>query len=390
MNESGPRGEPQARLQPRKSAPRTATPARPSRRSAVRRMLLPRLLGLNLGAVAVGAALIDEDASAWIWPLLAFNALAWPFLAFLLARRSRDPEHSERVSLVVDSAMGGFWIAQMHFNPAPSLLLVLTLSMDKLAFGGWRFLLLTASAQSIACALTAATTGLRADLHSSTPVLLACIPHLLIYPMLVAHTAHRLLRVIEKQRQRLATESRRDALTGLYNRAFWEEMAEHEFQRFRRSANPSSIVVIDVDGFKSINDRLGHAVGDAVIQAVARAIAGATRASDTAARFGGDEFVLLLSDSVQAEALRNAERICEVLRALRVKEAGDTRLSASIGVAAVDVGTADVAAWFHRADLALYEAKRLGRDRVVAAPVSEPSRLRSAARPQQELRVMAG
>src|SRR3954467_12881727 len=89
-----------------------------------------RILGLVVGCVAVGTVLYDRGAPWWAWALLAFNVLAWPHLAYLAAARGMDPHRAERASLTVDSAFGGFWIALMHFNLLPSVLIAAMMSMD--------------------------------------------------------------------------------------------------------------------------------------------------------------------------------------------------------------------------------------------------------------------
>ena len=94
-----------------------------------------RLFGFAVGAVAVAAVLRDHGAPWQAWVVLAFNVLVWPNAAYLAARRSADPHKVERTSLTIDSALGGFWVAVMHFNLLPSVLIVTMMSMDKLGWG---------------------------------------------------------------------------------------------------------------------------------------------------------------------------------------------------------------------------------------------------------------
>src|SRR5215471_6295805 len=109
-----------------------------------------RVLGLVVGAIAVGAVLRDLGAPGWSWAILAFNVLVWPHLAFLAARRSEDPHKTERRNLTIDSAFGGLWIALMQFNLLPSVLIGAMMSMDKIGWGP-AFLARTTAAMAAGC-----------------------------------------------------------------------------------------------------------------------------------------------------------------------------------------------------------------------------------------------
>ena len=97
-----------------------------------------RALGLGLGFFAVAGALLDHGAPPWVWTLLAIDGFLWPHLARQFALRGTDPERSEVNNLLIDSAMGGVWIALMQFSVVPSALLLVMLAVDKISIGGWR------------------------------------------------------------------------------------------------------------------------------------------------------------------------------------------------------------------------------------------------------------
>ena len=158
-----------------------------------------------------------------------------------------------------------------------------------------------------------------------------------------------------------------DALTGLLNRRRFLEELEQELAAMRRGMRSSSAVLIDVDGFKYVNDSLGHQAGDELIRAVARALDERLRASDTVARLGGDEFACLLRGAGIGEAETVAAQLLEGLRDRRFTAGGEpVRVTASGGVTELRDGDAETAeAVLSAADLAMYEAKRAGRDRVV-------------------------
>jgi diguanylate cyclase (GGDEF)-like protein len=157
-----------------------------------------------------------------------------------------------------------------------------------------------------------------------------------------------------------------DALTGLPNRHYFDEFVGLLAQR-RRAGDAVGILMIDIDRFKALNDRHGHGVGDEVLRAVASAIVSAVRADDVPARFGGEEFVVLLRDPEPSVAVEVGERIRMAVRDLDVGRFGVERVSVSVGVAVADGPDVPIDALIATADRALYRAKRAGRDRVVAA-----------------------
>jgi diguanylate cyclase (GGDEF)-like protein len=170
----------------------------------------------------------------------------------------------------------------------------------------------------------------------------------------------RLHRIVEKQ-------ARIDELTGLANRRHFEEQLAAELARVGRFGGPLAIVLADLDDFKDVNDRFGHPVGDVVLREFARALEEAIREIDIAARWGGEELVLLLPGTDLAGAAQVAERARAVLEGrVVVSPDGDPiRVTASFGVAAYpEAGSADQL--LETADAALYEAKRAGKNRVAS------------------------
>ena len=161
-----------------------------------------------------------------------------------------------------------------------------------------------------------------------------------------------------------------DSLTGLQNRRVLFERLDLETARARRYGTPLSAVLIDLDHFKRVNDGYGHAAGDAVLRSVGKLIRGAVRASDLAARYGGEEICVLLPQTGPEGAQRFAESLRRKIGAM-VHEFDGQRLSvtASLGVASLepDLVVAEPQALVKAADIALYSAKRQGRDRVVIA-----------------------
>jgi diguanylate cyclase (GGDEF)-like protein len=158
-----------------------------------------------------------------------------------------------------------------------------------------------------------------------------------------------------------------DALTGLPNRRYLEELLSSAAPR-RRSGDRIGALMIDLDRFKQLNDRYGHATGDRVLRAVGEQISNAVRADDTPARYGGEEFAVVLRRATRDQAVEVAERIRAQIAEIPPSEMGiDDRITVSVGIAVGDARATNVAALLIAADSALYTAKRQGRNRVVMA-----------------------
>lgn len=171
---------------------------------------------------------------------------------------------------------------------------------------------------------------------------------------------------LEAQLEQLA---RTDALTGLSNRRDFEDRALHELQRARRLDRPLTLLMLDVDHFKQVNDRHGHAAGDQVLQAVAKVCRTQLRDFDLLARLGGEEFAVLLPEAGLVDGLDVAERLRQAIEAAPLGEAAgqEIRCTVSIGLAVRSDSDESVAPLLVRADQALYAAKRAGRNRVAAS-----------------------
>ncbi len=158
-----------------------------------------------------------------------------------------------------------------------------------------------------------------------------------------------------------------DALTGLPNRRYFDEIISIVRPR-RRAGDTLGILMIDIDRFKNLNDRYGHATGDTVLRAVAAAIYTTVRSEDTPARYGGEEFSVILHRASAAQAVEVAERVRAAVQAMPSERMGIERpVTVSVGVAVAVEEDVDVAALIEGADRALYLAKRRGRNRVEVA-----------------------
>lgn len=175
-------------------------------------------------------------------------------------------------------------------------------------------------------------------------------------------------------REALRIQSVRDALTGLYNRRYLEEVLEREVRRAARAAQSLGILMIDLDHFKNFNDTYGHDAGDAVLRETGQFLVKGIRAEDFVCRFGGEEFVVILPTADMEASRGRAERLCQKMRELTVMHQGKSlgMVTISIGVAAFPLHGMSPKELMAAADAALYEAKRSGRNQVVvASPTQE-------------------
>jgi len=171
---------------------------------------------------------------------------------------------------------------------------------------------------------------------------------------------------LEELTQRLRTLAYRDALTGLYNHRYFHEQLSHEIERAQRYGHPLSVVMLDLDNFKMVNDGCGHLIGDQILSLVGELIPRQLRGSDVAARYGGDEFAIILPETDHQAALAAAKKVTESIRAggaWCIPAGHDLSLSVSSGVATWPDDARTLPQFLQVADRRLYAAKQR-----VAAP----------------------
>jgi diguanylate cyclase (GGDEF)-like protein/PAS domain S-box-containing protein len=171
---------------------------------------------------------------------------------------------------------------------------------------------------------------------------------------------------IQRLQDNLRQQAIRDSLTGLFNRRYLEETLERELSRAVRKKYPLSLLMLDIDHFKMVNDTYGHAAGDAVLQSLGNHLLSYSRKLDIACRFGGEEFVLVLAESDAASALKRAEEWRAAIEKMNVIHAANTiHITVSIGIAVFPQHAENMKDLLYAADQALYTAKKTGRNRVV-------------------------
>ncbi|UCG31337.1 MAG: GGDEF domain-containing protein [candidate division WOR-3 bacterium] len=166
---------------------------------------------------------------------------------------------------------------------------------------------------------------------------------------------------VRKSRKRLATLAHADKLTGLYNRQYFDKVALQEFQKAKSSGKSLSVLFVDLDHFKEVNDTHGHRTGDEVLRAVAWLIQKACRKTDLVARYGGEEIVVVLPNTQSSDACKIAEEV-RVIIEKQTNKMLKIPITVSIGVATFPGDASELHSILQRADQALYEAKRIGRN----------------------------
>lgn len=331
-----------------------------------RRFYLPRCIGLGLGFLAVYPSLpgrTEKHTLALV--LLAVYCFLWPHAAYLFAKASLRPIDVERRSMLVDACAAGFFAGLTGFDPIPSVAIVSMVSMNNMAMGGPHFML-TGALFTVLGSIFGYLALQPLQDEIAQRQFLTCIPLLILYPLSLGYVCYRTARSLNYQKKQLSVMSRTDYLTGLLNRSALNEIIENFLGDQAVDLRHNVVALIDVDGFKQINDRLGHSAGDQILKEISNIMRSCTRKHDTIGRYGGDEFCIILRNVSHVDALQILER----MRA-RAHEASfkDGNVSAALGT--LSIGAAfynplsnTVAKWIDRADHAMYEAKRNGRNQI--------------------------
>lgn len=335
--------------------------------SFAKRISVLRSIGLGVGFFSVAAGMYPLNLPGWVWPLVVFHGFIWPPIALQLAKRAKQPYQAEHRNLLLDSLAGGFWAGAMGFNPLPSVTILAMMAMHNIAVGGPRVFVHGSIAQ-VAGALVAMLVFSPTLVHESTPIqVYACLLMLVIYPLAVGLACYQLALKLSEHKRILGKLSRTDSLTGLINHGSWKDLLQIEFGNCQVLSRQSSIVLIDVDHFKAINDTHGHLMGDKVLKELSRGLLTSLRETDLAGRYGGDELCVILPNTSVALAHEMLERLRREVYSYRDERLPGLHVTLSIGIAAYQPHITDAAMWLNEADKALYTAKTTGRNRTCTA-----------------------
>ena len=324
-----------------------------------------RMLGMGLGCVPLLAGIIEQGGGWLMWAALVFGMLLWPHLAYWRAARSSDPYRAESVNLLLDSLQAGLIAGLLRFNPLPTALLLTVATIDKINSGVpglWKRSLPWMLAGTL---LGGAAAGFRVNLDTSLLMVVACLPMLLIHLVAVSVNGARLMRRVQQQNRELERLNNVDMLTGLAARRCWEERATRMLRQTHAGDVPASLLLLDVDCFKAINDGHGHAVGDDALVLVGHVLTEVFPAPACGGRLGGDEFVVVAAMPLD-EAMRLGERARAQVAASPVGGDEQLKCTLSCGVAQTGAGINTLGEWLAAADAALYVAKRGGRNRLAS------------------------
>lgn len=262
-------------------------------------------------------------------------------LAWQIASRASDPLHREFSNFKIDAIFAGVWIGLTGVNALPSCALLMMMGMNLMGAGGSRLFFAGTVLMTLATLLTLQLTGGVVS-FSSTPLEGGLtLPIIILYPLLFAWVSYQTATTLAEHKRRLKIMSTHDGMTGVFNRRHWEMLLRAEFERCRRQHCDCTLLIIDIDHFKGINDTWGHDVGD--------------------------EFAVIMHGTPAGNAIAAMSRVHEGLRALRLPCAPQVMVHISVGVAPLTPQFSHYREWLKSADLALYKAKHAGRNRTEVA-----------------------
>ncbi len=393
------------------------TPQNEHQRSGLRfarRVRLPRAVGLAGMFLPIASTLVSHPPPGWWWLVLVGWAFVWPHLAWQIASRAVDPLSREIYNLKTDAVLAGMWVGVMGVNALPSTAMLMIMCLNLMGAGGPRLFVAGLVLMVVSCLVTLELTGITVSFNSAPLEWWLSLPIIVIYPLLFGWVSYQTATKLAEHKRRLQVMSTRDGMTGVYNRRHWETMLRNEFDNCRRHNRDATLLIIDIDHFKSINDTWGHMtgvynrrhwetmlrnefdncrrhnrdatlliididhfksindtwghdVGDEAIVALTRQLQITLRGSDVIGRFGGDEFAVIMSGTPAESAITAMLRVHEGLNTLRLPNTPQVTLRISVGVAPLNPQMSHYREWLKSADLALYKAKKAGRNRTEVA-----------------------
>lgn len=329
------------------------------------------------------------------WAFSAVQFLVYPHLAYWRAVSAADTQKAELQNLLLDNVFLGAWSAALGFPLWITFTLFITSAINCAISLGHAGLLKSVSIFCGGALLGMAIFGLPASAPDKPLVNLLCVVGLSVYLMSIGHIAFRRTLSLRKLREKLKQSegelqqandvlrhrlveiqtlqaqlhehANRDPLTGLYNRRYLQTTLERELARCERDGSPLSLMIIDIDHFKQINDKFGHNAGDEVLRQLGLLLNVGARQDDVPCRYGGEEFVVLFPNMSTENALKRGEQLRAVFAQTMVaSQHGPVHTTISIGVATFPMHGTNMDELTHGADLALYTVKRNGRNGVRA------------------------
>lgn len=354
-----------------------------------------RVATFALIGIPIALHVLPRQPGAVFWTLFLLQFYAYPFIMQWLSRRATDHEQAEHNNLIVDSLASGAWAAALGFPLWISVSFFLAALLNHTITLGRKGILVCLLSAS--CGALASTTVIAFHVSTDTDglVTLTSIIGLAVYLSLMGieffsyirrlhevqdavdqqkrtlqdanQSLHEQIGKINDLQEKLREQANRDSLTGLFNRRYLEGTLEREMSRCKREGAPLTMLLLDIDHFKLVNDTYGHQAGDEVLRFFAHALQESARTEDIVCRYGGEEFLLVLPKMPLSIARGRATKLLELFRQTTVTFE-DLRIpvTTSIGIASVPDHASTVENLIRCADQALYRAKSTGRDRAVA------------------------
>ncbi len=325
----------------------------------VRRIYVVRLFGFAVGFFPLLLLLHVQHASVWTIAAIATICFIWPHVAYLRLRNAPELVRRERWNFMVDSMCGGWFIAAVHFAPIATVVVFLMFAIDNMAVGGWRLFGYGLVAMALGLGAGTLVFGAHAVWVIDAHTALAWVPVVIGYPLLLAKVTHDVYLMLTERSRRLRDLSERDSLTGLSNRT----TIAAKLQAVMARANGIDVLFIDLDAFKTVNDALGHNIGDQLLIEVAARLAACAGRGDLVARYGGDEFVIVSEMPLgEADHHRLADAVLAALAAPVLVGGHELVVGASIGISVFPMDGDNAEALIRAADMAMYTAKSRGRN----------------------------
>ena len=337
----------------------------------------------------LGTHLAFIQAGALPWVLLALHLLVYPQLAYWRACRSANPLRAEMQNLLLDALMLGMWVASWGFPLWIGFILFIAVCLNLMIFEGLRGLWKVILASLASVLVVGLVGGLHFRPETSLLTTGLCMLAITLYLYMFANDAFnrgialrqngkqlemRIAEITSLQAQ-LREQAMHDPLTGLFNRRHLDDALARELAACHKAGAALTLVMIDIDHFKSINDEGGHLAGDEMLRALAALLLRHLQEGELACRFGGEEFLLMLPGTPVSVAMQRSESMRREFEALRVPfERRHLRATLSFGIAGFPEHGAGPDALLKAADIALYAAKSQGRNCVAhAGQLPEPA-----------------
>jgi len=354
-----------------------------------------RIAAFALVGVPIGLHIYPRGYGAGIWALFVLQFLVYPHLLHWLARKAGHRRWPELNNMMVDAVVCGAWAAGLGFPLWISVVLFLANLLNHTITRGMPGVLLCPVTFGSGALASTAVIAFHVSTDTGGLVTLASIIGLAVYLALIGieffsyvEQLHKVQDTLDNQKQTLENanamlhaqiekindlqekmhdQANRDSLTGLFNRRYLDGTLERELARCRREGAPLTMLLIDIDHFKSVNDTHGHQAGDEVLRVFSQLLREHARTEDIVCRYGGEEFLLVLPKMPLDIALERAEQLLKIFQGTIVSYK-DLRIgiTASIGIATTPGHSNSVDGLIRCADQALYQAKQRGRNLVVA------------------------